>query len=46
MIEIPLLRFALDDDEPIWFGEGEAAQKEIVDQTEDGGVDSDPERQG
>ncbi len=46
MLEIALLRFSLNDDEPVLVGEWQSAQKEIVDQTEDRGVHSNPEREG
>ncbi len=45
VLEISLFRFRLDNDEPIRILESEAAEEEVVDQTEDGGVHPNPERE-
>ena len=46
LFEVSLLGFGLENDEAVRFGERQAAQEEIVDQTEDGGVHPDAEREG
>ena len=45
LLEVSLLRFGLENDESVRFLERQAAQKQIVDQTEDGGVHPDAERE-